>query len=50
MELQRSRIAERQQLGQSLLLEQIKKMTPEARIAYADALDTMLNRRGKRRH
>jgi len=47
MSLQRSRIGERQHLGQTLLLERIEAMSVEDRRAYADALGKMLKRRGK---
>ena len=46
---QRSRIGERQQLGQTLLLERIEAMSLEDRRAYADSLSKMLKRRGKPR-
>lgn len=44
---QRSRVSERVQIGQDLLLKQIAQMTPDDRAAYADALDKSLKRRGK---
>ena len=47
---QRSRIGERQALGQKLLLERIESMTASERSEYADALGHMLRRRGGRRN
>lgn len=41
-----ARTAERLELGQSLLLERIEAMTPEARRAFADRLEAGLTRRG----
>lgn len=44
---QRSRVSERQEVGQELLIQRILAMTPGARADYADALDKALKRRPK---
>ena len=41
---QRSRIGERQVIGQRLLLDHIATMSPQERVEYADALDSALRR------
>lgn len=46
---QQSRIGERQEMGQRLLLERIDAMNADQRAAYADALDNALRRRQPRR-
>jgi uncharacterized membrane protein len=48
LQLQRSAAAERQTIGERLLVEQLTKMTPEARDAFADRLEESLRRGGPR--
>ncbi|MEL7115321.1 MAG: periplasmic heavy metal sensor [Pseudomonadota bacterium] len=43
-----SRISERREIGQELLVRQILAMTPGERVAYADKLDRRLRNRGPR--
>lgn len=47
VERQRGQVTDRMALGQALLLEQIRDMTPDARAAYADELDKLFKRRPK---
>lgn len=48
MAQQRSYLTKRLAIGQSLLLDRLETMTPDARAAYADRLQEGLERRSKR--